>query len=217
MISFRPVQVRLRSISAEPLEFSEIQEDFNSVKSSTDKVILPPSLKVHDSRSGIKKDDQQTLNVITKCSRYAEIALKLISRSKEGSPLDIEQLLVCLIAQIKYLQDEYAALLVKGKFDQPTAQLFRSLQRNNSGFDNQSINNVRIAAELASIAQSSSQSQPQNYSRGRGFNRGYRGNYSGFGSFRGNNSNRDIFHSLRGQQRFGSFPQNRDSDENNNN
>ena len=87
-------------ISAEPLEFSGIQEDFNSVKSSTDKVILSPSLKVHDSGSGIKKDHQQTLNVITKCSRYAETALKLISRSKEGSPLDIEQLLVCLIAQI---------------------------------------------------------------------------------------------------------------------
>ena len=37
-------------VSAEPLEFSEIQ-DFNSVKSSTVKVILPPSLKVHDSRA----------------------------------------------------------------------------------------------------------------------------------------------------------------------
>ena len=201
-------------VSAEPLEFSEIQEDFNSVKSSTDKVILPPSLKVHDSRSGIKKDDQQTLNVITKCSRYIETALKLISRSKEGSPLDIEQLLVCLIAQIKYLQDEYAALLVKGKFDQPTAQLLRSLQRNNSGFDNQSINNVRIAAELASIAQSSPQSHSRSqnyYSCGRGgFNRGYRGNYRGFGSFRGN---RDIFHSLRGQSRSGGFPQNRESDD----
>ena len=76
---------------------------------------------------------------------------------------------------------------------------------------------MRIAAELASIAQSGSQSQPQNYSRGRGFNRGYRGNYRRFGSFRGNNSNRDIFHSLRGPPRFGSFPQNMDSDENNNN
>jgi hypothetical protein len=36
-----------------------------------------------------------------------------------------------LVANIRYLQDEFAALLVKGRFDQITAQFFRSLQRNN--------------------------------------------------------------------------------------
>ena len=77
-----------------------------------DKVILPPTLKVHDSRSGTKKEDQQAVNVILKCSRYTETALKLMSKPQDGSPppLDIEQLLVCLIAEIKYLQDEYELL-----------------------------------------------------------------------------------------------------------
>ena len=75
-------------------------------------VILPPTLKVHDSRSGIKKEDQKALNVISKCSKYTETDLKLISKSQDGPPLDIEQLLVWLIAEINYLQDEYAALFV---------------------------------------------------------------------------------------------------------
>lgn len=41
---------------------------------------------------------------------------------------------------------------MKGKFDDSTAQLFRSLQKGNSGFDHRSINNVRLAAELSSIS-----------------------------------------------------------------
>ena len=70
---------------------------------------------------------------------------------KKGEQLDLEPIIVSLHANINYLQDEYAALLVKGKFDDSTAQFFRSLQKANSGFDSQSINNVRIAAELTSI------------------------------------------------------------------
>ena len=112
--------------------FCEIQKDFASLKASLDKVILSLLLKVHDSRSGIKKEDQPVLNVFTKCSRFTETALKLVSQSKDGSPLNTEELIVCLVAEIKYQQDEYAALLVKGKFDNSTAQLFRALQKNSA-------------------------------------------------------------------------------------
>ena len=38
-----------------------------------------------------------------------------------------------------------------GKFDNPTPQLIRALQKNNSGLDNNSLRNVRIAVELSSI------------------------------------------------------------------
>ena len=50
--------------------------------------------------------------------------LKLISQSKEGEQLDLEPIIVSLHANINYLQDEYAARLVKGKFDDSTAQFF---------------------------------------------------------------------------------------------
>ena len=70
-------------------------------------------MKVPDSRSGFKKENQPVQNVLTKCSKYTETALKLVSQSKDGSPLNIEELLVCLVAEIKYLQDEYAALLAE--------------------------------------------------------------------------------------------------------
>ena len=41
---------------------------------------------------------------------------------------------------------------MKGKFDDNTAQFFCLLQMANSGFDSQSINNVKIGAELINRA-----------------------------------------------------------------
>ena len=99
---------------------------------------------------------------MSKCGRYVETILKLISQSKEGEQLDLEPIIVSSHANINYLQDKYDAFLVKGKFDDSTVQFFRSLQKANSGFDSQSINNVRIAAVLTSTSAKSTS---------------YRGNY----------------------------------------
>ena len=140
------------------------------------------------------------LIMIAKCSRQTDTALKLISRSKEGSPLDIKQLLIRLIAQIKYLQN--ACLTGKMRVWSAQCTITPAIAEKQFWFHNQSISNVRIAAELASIPQSSSQSPNPSRFRG-GLNRRYRGNYRSFGSFRGNN--RDIFHSLKGQLRFWTF------------
>ena len=55
---------------ADRSEFHEIQELFNVIKSSVDKVILPPQLKLYYSRSVIKREDQPVFNVVSKCGRY---------------------------------------------------------------------------------------------------------------------------------------------------
>ena len=169
--------------------FKDIQQEFNTLKSSVEKVVLPSGLKLHDSRSGVKREDQPVLTVLSKCGRYIETALKLLSQIKEGDNVDLNPLSITLIANLKYLQDEYAALLVNGKFDKGTSQLFRSLQTHNSGFDSQQLQNVRVAAELSSI---SNRYQPPTQSRGSG---------RGGGRGRGRD-NRDIFQSLRGPPRF---------------
>ena len=184
-------------------EADELQEQFNSLKSSLDRVILPPLYKLHDSRSGVKREDQPALNILSKCGRYVETCLKFLGSVDTDRPVDLEPLTTVLLANIKYLQDEYAALLVKGKFDNNTAQLFRSLQKNNSGFTAENIHNVKIAAELSSFAQKPSHLQPSRNFGNRGsyfdtahrggfYRGGYRGNYRGRGS--------DNFNALRGER-----------------
>ncbi len=134
-----------------------LQEQYNCLKTSLDRVILPPHLKLHDSRCGINRNDQPVLNVISKCGRYIESALKWTAiqtnrpnHEHDVSPEDMEQLFTILHANLKYLQDEFAALLVQGRFDNDTARLFKSLQKGTAGFDDLSLRNVRIAAELSS-------------------------------------------------------------------
>jgi hypothetical protein len=164
-------------LAAENSAFSDLQEKYNSIRSSFDKVILPTHLKLHDSRTGIKREDQPVLNVLSRCGRYVETVIKLLSQVEEGKQLDLDPIATVLAANIEYLQDEYSALLVKGRFDSNTANLFRALTKGNSGFTERNINNVRVAAELSSIH--NRYSAPVRPQFARGFTRGYSFGYSG--------------------------------------
>jgi len=161
-----------RKFSSGKPELHEVQERFNVIKLSVDKVVLPPYMKLHDTRSGIKRDDQPLVNILSKSGRYVETVLKLLSQTQDGAQLDCDPIIEVLIAHIQYLQEEFAALLVKGRFDDNTAQLFKALQKGTSGFNDSCLQNVRVAAELSSIATRYPPSQPT------------RGHYNNFSSFR---------------------------------
>lgn len=153
------------------------------------------------------------LNVITKCGRYCETAIKLLATiDGAGGRVDqqsLDNLFLIQHAQIKYLQEEFAALLVNGQFDTTTAKIFRSLQRNTSGFDQGALETLRSAATLAAAGRPSGagddrgQRRGQSYSFGRG-----RGRYSSF-----NRQDRDTFSSFANR----SFPNRRPYREDNSN
>lgn len=44
----------------------------------------------------------------------------------------MQQLFAILLFQIRYLQGEFSALVVQSQFDESTARIFRSLQKNTS-------------------------------------------------------------------------------------
>ena len=82
------------------------------------------------------------------------------------------------VAQLKYLQKEHAAVLVKGTFDDNTSKIFRTLQRNTSGFTeeslltlNQVVNFSAAQARGAGLRQRSVHGNQRWQGRGR-FNRG---------------------------------------------
>ena len=89
-----------------------LQREFNSLKDSLSRVKLPEELKLVDSKQGIKSKDQPALNIITRCARYAETALKVIATQPE----DLKNIYLVLAAQINFLHGEYAGLLVNSTF-----------------------------------------------------------------------------------------------------
>ncbi len=173
--------------------YSDIQEEFLVIRDSLQSIRLPHDQKLHENRSGIARASQPGYNVISRCGKYVETALKWLGTQEPtgSTQQDLVTLHTILLSNLRYLQGEYQALLVGSQFDTATAQVYRSFQGGNSGFDDTARANLRAAVELSSL-RGRVNDQGQGPRRG-GFSfsnrgRGYRGgrNYNNVG-------NRDIY------------------------
>ena len=137
----------------------DIQKQFEIIKDLVSRQTLPQNLKVYDSSTGIKNECRPALKVIQKTARYAETALKVLASLESPTPTtlsydnkDINNLYCVLAAQINFLQSEFSSILVKSNFNDETSRIFRSLEASNTSFSQQSLNNLRVSAELAAVS-----------------------------------------------------------------
>ena len=65
------------------LNFSDTQKEYEGIRDSLAKIVLPPYFKVNDSATGIKAESKPTLKVLSKTARYTETGLKLLSTFKK--------------------------------------------------------------------------------------------------------------------------------------
>ena len=130
---------------ARPTE--HLKEEFESIKDGTQRIHLPAGLKLSDSRQGLKRECQQTFNVVQKCGQFTEVALKILSTLPKDD-IAVRDLVVTCAAQIKYLSDEQCALLVQGNYSENTSRIFRTLQRNTAFADSENVSTLRTAAEF---------------------------------------------------------------------
>ena len=109
----------------------DIQGNYLEIKKQLASERLPPELSLHESRQGINRDQQPLFNVIVQNARYVETALKKLSKITDSTTCesDLEDLFGILLAQIRYLQDEYAVLIVNSTSDKETAKLFRQFRK----------------------------------------------------------------------------------------
>ena len=111
--------------------------------------------------------NKPALKIIQKCARYAEVMLKVLSLRDDETETDTnDKVFTCAVAQINFLQAEFANLVVKSSFDENTSRLFRQFENNSSVLNEQSLNSIRVAAELSSFQRS--QTGPRTQARGRG-------------------------------------------------
>ena len=156
----------------------DYQAEYSAIKDSVQAVRLPADQKLQDSRTGIRRQDQGTYNNLARSARYTETALKLLSTLDEP-PQDphlaqcIQSLFIVNLAHMRYLQDEYSALLVQGTINQETARIYRAFRRNTSGLTPEAITSLQQAASIVSAANQSNNStsdRPRGRGRGRGGN-----------------------------------------------
>ena len=119
-----------------------------------------------ESKQGIKKEDQGAINIVSRCAKYVETALKWLSSQDEENE-DMAHLYTVLKAQMQFLQTEYAGLVVKGTFDGETAKIFKCLQKNSLAFRGEALSHLRSAAEISAARGQFNNTQQSGF-RGRG-------------------------------------------------
>ena len=166
---------------------ADIQRDFERVRDSLQRTPVPDGYRVHDSAVGIKQECKQSLRLLSKCARYAETSLKIVNNvSVTNNTVNISEgelncLFTCLAAQINYLQNEFTSLVVKSTFDEETARIFKQFENNSSTFSDNSLRNIRVAAELSTLStRQARRGNPTRGRNGRGNFRSYRGWRSDF-------------------------------------
>ena len=195
-----PISSESSSLSA------DIQTDFKQIRDRVSGVEIPQNNRLNADRTGIKREDQVKFNVLASCAKYSETLLKVValaSNQDSDSETILSSVYTVALAQQRYIQDEYASLLVSSSFDAPTARFFKQLQKNTSSFTPEALSHLHAAATIASAHQP--QSQADNTPRTRG---GFRYNPRR-GRFRGQ-THGDVY------QRFTSstqFPSSRPHDD----
>jgi hypothetical protein len=174
----------------------DVQAEFKAITESVQKVQLPSDCVINKSALGISRELKTAHTIITQASKYTETNLKLLLNYLDQPAVGAEELskiFTVQYAQLRYLQDELAALIVQGQFDQGTSKLFKSLQKNTSAFTPEALENLRSAAAIAAT-----QAQVP---RGRG---GGRSRFRGRGGLYRGGSNPDYFHYASSNRQFSS-------------
>ena len=157
----------------------DIQGEYQNIKDTVQKINLAPEYRLNDSgnRSGIKKQDQIWANSIARSARYVETSLKLLADIKHDKDnIDIERLFVVQLAHIKFLQEEFQSVIVKGLFDDNTGKVFRTLQKNTSPLSPEAVQTLRNTTQI--VQAQAILNQQSSYGAG-GFRGGFRGGYRG--------------------------------------
>ena len=174
----------------------DLNTAFSAVKAAVQHIKLPSSLQVPTDKTGVRRSDQPLLNLITKVAKYAETGLKIIQTPLHSdTSAKLQDLLTTLSALVQLLQEEHAAVVVQGTFDDNVAKFFRTLQRS-SGFNQEALENLRAAASIASVYRPQRRGQANGYQGGRGQG----GQYQQRGAFRGRRGFSGRGHQFQSQQ-----------------
>ena len=120
---------------------------------------------------------------------YVETCLKIVMSGQSGysnnpefdSSAKLEELMSCLLAHMRFLQEDFCGLLVGSNFGPKTQQIFRSLQKHTSAFPPCVLDTLKSAATLASIPEESNRKRG---GTGNKFQPQYRGRFQNYSRFR---------------------------------
>ncbi len=140
-------------------EAADIQAEFRSVQDAYARVRLSNDLHFVGSQKGLRAESREVAAIISNSARYTEVSLEVLlellrqSKANPGFHINkaLDEVVMCQVAQLKYLQEEQAALFVQGQFGKKTHTLFRQFNHHTTAFNSSDIEVLRAATQLASV------------------------------------------------------------------
>ncbi len=184
------------------------------MKDSYSTVRLPDDLYFSARQQGINNKSKDAANILSRVAKYTKATLKVIGQLSQNHSEDTEiqdsvnDLMICMVSQMRFLQERHASLVVAGTYGVCAKRLFDSIGGTTTSFAHpQILQRVETAAKLASYQpREETSSFSDRPFRGRGHG-AWRGRGSFRGPFRGQGSDFQQFPATQ-------FPQDRECDDN---
>ena len=179
------------------LQTGDLQGEYRAIQDSLVRQRLPNDLKFNNNQSGITSASKDTANAPATSAKYVESILKIVtniqtglSQSNRYSPWnDVEYLLVCALALMRFLQEDFCSLAVYGHYGTRAQSFYKSFRSGTSNLTPSMIKAVKIAATLASIPPEAPAGRERSFrsqnNRFRGGNN-FRGRFRGRGGYQNN-------------------------------
>ncbi len=203
-------------LSAPTQGFHQVDSDalqwcFKAIKDSYVSVCLLDDLYFSAQQQGIDNKFRDSANILSGVAKYSEATLKVIGHLSQNMDDESQQevvndLMVCMVSQMRYIQERHASLVVVGTYGSRAKQLFDSMGGATSSFAHpQILQRVETATKPASYQPQEERDfgDRQPFRRGRGQ---WRGRGVLRGGFRGCGMDAQPFQTSH-------FPQDRDRDE----
>ncbi len=145
--------------------------DYDQLKRSLERVQVDKEITFTRDRTGVKRVDHRTYNIIAKCANFAETIIKIVQNTdpQQITENTLNNIFLCGAAHLGYLREEAANLFIKGEYGTEADRLYRGVQKHSPI----TANRVGLLSNVVQLANVKEQQQQQQKSA-RGSYRGGR-------------------------------------------
>ena len=144
------------------IQSEDLQAEYGAIRDTVAHHKLPRDLKFSSSSRGIKAQSRDSARISSASARYVETCIKIASSVQAATEVsdEIDDLLICLIAHMWYVQEEHCLLTVGSNYGPRTQQIFRMIHNNPGQYTPAVIEELKTSATLAALPAESSGPPP---------------------------------------------------------
>ena len=140
------------------IQADDLQLDVKVLQDVYSRLRVHNDLVFKGTRGGVKQQSKEAVNIICNVAKYSELMLKILTyiHRKSDDPnfevnKQLQELYLVAYAQLRYLQEDHAAIMCETDFGPKTKKIFKSLLKNTSSYPVDALPKLELAGRMAAI------------------------------------------------------------------